>query len=413
VAGMIFQEPMSSLNPLMRIGAQVAEVIDLHGGNTNMLDALAQAGIKDPARMARAHAHELSGGERQRVMIAMALANDPKLLIADEPTTSLDSDMARQLLDLIAMAAKARGLGVLMITHDPALARRYAHRVLVMDRGRGIENGETTQIFTAPAREITRAMVSAKLPDKPEPLDSNPEILLEVRKVTVEFAILRGVLRRKIGTFAAIQDVSFNVHAGETLGITGESGSGKSTLALIILQLIRYKGAVLFNGAELNTLGKTQLRAMRRHIQIVFQDSHGALSPRMTAGDIIREGLEIHEPTINQAERNARMQAVLREVGLPADAAARYPHEFSGGERQRIAIARAVILRPKLLVLDEPTSALDVTVQAGILQLLRTLQQQYGIALVLISHDENVICAMAHRMIKMKEGKVKEAVAFL
>jgi len=414
IAGMIFQEPMSSLNPLQRVGKQIAEAMLLHGKfskktlRSRVIDLLAEVGLTDAERRMDDYPHLLSGGQRQRVMIAIALANDPKLLIADEPTTALDVTLEKQILDLIAREQKSRGLGVLLITHDLDLVRRYANRVLVLDHGRAIEANSTEQLFTCPQQKQTQRLLAARHFAPPLPLPEDAPVLLEARNLSVKFPILRGALRRKIGEIAAVDDISFNIRAGETLGLVGESGSGKSTIGLLLLRLIKFQGSVIFAGHDLCLLSKRELNALRADLQIVFQDPYGSLAPRLTVGDIIAEGLTLHEKHLTRAERTARVASALREVGLPADSAQRYPHEFSGGQRQRIAIARAVILQPKILILDEPTSALDVTVQAEILALLCSLQTRHGIAYLFISHDLRVIQALAHRIVVLNAGKIVE-----
>ncbi len=413
VAGMIFQEPMSSLNPLQRIGKQVAEAITLHnrlGRSTlraRILALLDEVGLPAAAQRMDDYPHHLSGGERQRVMIAMALANNPKLLIADEPTTALDVTLEKQILDLIARERTARHLGVLLITHDLGLVRRYADRVLVLDQGHAIECAETKTIFSKPTRPETQRLLAARNLTPPPPLAA-ARTVLEARHLTVKYPVLRGVLRRRISEVAALADISFTLCAGETLGLVGESGSGKSTLALAVLRLIKYQGAVLVDGESIAQLTRRRLRALRARLQIVFQDSYGSLAPRLTVGDIIAEGLAIHNPGLSRYDRDAKLLAILSEVGLPPAALARYPHEFSGGQRQRIAIARAVILQPQILILDEPTSALDVTVQAEILHLLRRLQDRHGLAYLFISHDLAVIRAVSHRIMVLQAGKLIE-----
>ncbi len=413
VAGMIFQEPMTSLNPLQRIGKQVAEAMTLHGKfaraalRRKVIELLCEVGLGDAKQRIDDYPHRLSGGQRQRVMIAIALANDPKLLIADEPTTALDVTLEKQILDLIAREQKARGLGVLLITHDLGLVRRYADRVLVLDHGRAIECGGARQLFEAPAQPQTRRLLAARALEPPPPAPAAP-VVLETQHLTVAFPILRGVLRRRVGEITAVDDVSFQLRGGETLGLVGESGSGKSTIALLLLRLIHFQGQVLFNGQDLAQLPRQTLRALRAKLQIVFQDPYGSLAPRLTVAGIVAEGLNVHAPHLARAERAAKVAAALTEVGLPADAANRYPHEFSGGQRQRIAIARALILQPDVLILDEPTSALDVTVQADILRLLRGLQQRHNIAYLFISHDLAVIRAMAHRVMVLKHGRIVE-----
>jgi microcin C transport system ATP-binding protein len=414
VAGIIFQEPMSSLNPLQKIGKQIAEAMRLHGQTARavlrqrVLALLREVGLQDAERRMDDYPHLLSGGQRQRVCIAIALANNPKLLIADEPTTALDVTLEKQILDLIAGEQRARGLGVLLITHDLSLVRRYADRVLVMDQGKAIETGPTAQIFANPTQRQTIRLLAARDMDPP-PAANDAPVILEAKNLTVKFPVLRGVLRRKIGEIAAVDNVSLNLRAGETLGLVGESGSGKSTIALLLLRLIRFEGSVMLEGQDLAKLSRGKLRAMRARLQIVFQDPYGSLAPRLTVRDIVAEGLLVHAPRLDQAAREARVAAALREVGLPANAAERYPHEFSGGQRQRIAIARALILQPRVLVLDEPTSALDVTVQAEILLLLRSLQQRHGIAYLFISHDLSVIRALSHQIMVLKSGQVVEA----
>jgi microcin C transport system ATP-binding protein len=413
-AGIIFQEPMSSLNPLQRVGKQVAEAMRLHGNFSRgalrgrVLDLLKEVGLADAARIMESYPHLLSGGQRQRIMIAIALANNPRLLIADEPTTALDVTLEKQILDLIAAEQKSRGLGVLLITHNLSLVRRYAGRVLVMDQGRAVETNTAAALFASPLHPQTRRLLAARNFAAPSAIPNAPA-LLAASNLTVKFPILQGVLRRKIGEVAAVDDISFDLHAGETLGLVGESGSGKTTIGLLLLRLIRFQGNVLLDGVNLGSLSGRQLRAARRRIQIVFQDPYGSLAPRLTAGDIVAEGLTIHAPRLTRAERDEKVASALKDVGLPADSMNRYPHEFSGGQRQRIAIARALILQPQILVLDEPTSALDVTVQAEILQLLRSLQQRTNIAYLFISHDLAVIRALSHRIIVLNAGRIIES----
>jgi microcin C transport system ATP-binding protein len=411
--GTIFQEPMSSLNPLQRVGKQVAEAMLLHGKfarsglRDRVLELLREVGLADAARIAASYPHLLSGGQRQRIMIAIALANDPQLLIADEPTTALDVTLEKQILDLIAAEQKSRGLGVLLITHNLSLVRRYADRVLVMDQGCAVETNATAALFAAPRHMQTKRLLAARNMAPPAGIPNAPA-LLEARNLNVKFPIFSGVLRRKVGEIAAVDGVSFNLHAGETLGLVGESGSGKTTIGLLLLRLLRFQGNVLLDGMDLSRLSGAQLRAMRRRIQIVFQDPYGSLAPRLTVEEIIGEGLSVHARDLSRGARAAKVASALQDVGLPADSLNRYPHEFSGGQRQRIAIARALILQPQVLVLDEPTSALDVTVQAEILQLLRSLQERTNVAYLFISHDLAVIRALAHRILVLKDGKVVE-----
>jgi microcin C transport system ATP-binding protein len=412
-AGMIFQEPMSSLNPLQRVGSQVAEAMFLHGKfsrdglRRRVLDLLREVGLADAPRIIASYPHLLSGGQRQRIMIAIALANDPQLLIADEPTTALDVTLEKQILDLIAAEQKSRGLGVLLITHNLSLVRRYADRVLVMDQGRAVETNTAAALFAAPRHAQTKRLLAARNLSPPSGIPNAP-VLLEARNLSVKFPIFSGVLRRRVGEVAAVDGVSFNLHAGETLGLVGESGSGKTTIGLLLLRLIHFTGHVLLDGTDLAGLSGARLRAMRSKIQIVFQDPYGSLAPRLTVGEIIGEGLTVHARDLSRAAREVKVAAALKDVGLPADAKNRYPHEFSGGQRQRIAIARALILQPQVLVLDEPTSALDVTVQAEILTLLRSLQERTKVAYLFISHDLAVIRALSHRIIVLNAGRIVE-----
>jgi microcin C transport system ATP-binding protein len=414
VAGIVFQEPMTSLNPLHRIGRQVAEAITLHrplAGSAlraRVIECLAQAGFADAAQRLDAFPHQLSGGQRQRVMIAMALVNDPALLIADEPTTALDVTIQAQILALLGRLKIERQLALLLITHDLAIVRRYADRVLVMKDGCIVEAGAVGSVFAAPRHPYTRMLLGAVPQGAPVPLAHDPETLLAASDVTVQFPIRRGVLRRVVGGVRAVDRVSLAVRAGETVGLVGESGSGKTTFALAALRLERSVGRIVFAGTDLRTLDRAGLRRLRARMQIVFQDPYGSLSPRLGVADIVAEGLRVHEPGLRRADRARRVTEALEEVGLPADAAERYPHEFSGGQRQRIAIARALVLKPRLLVLDEPTSALDVSVQAQIVGLLRGLQQRHALAYLFISHDLKVVRALAHRVVVLREGRIVE-----
>lgn len=413
--GMVFQEPMTSLNPLHGIGRQVAEAITLHqplrgeAVRRRVIELLSLVGLPDPEARLTALPHELSGGQRQRVMIAMALANNPDLLIADEPTTALDVTIQAQILDLLRDLQTRLGMAILFITHDLTLVRRFADRVCVMRGGQIVESGPTTAVFSAPEHAYTRHLLASHPSGQPVPVSPDAPDLLTVEDLKVWFPIRGGLLRRVRTYVRAVDGVSLRLKEGQTLGIVGESGSGKTTLALAVLRLtpVLPQGRVVFVGQDLSGAAKATVRDMRRHMQVVFQDPFGSLSPRLSVGDIVAEGLRLHDPMPEEAVRR-RVQEVLAEVGLAADSVDRYPHEFSGGQRQRISIARALILKPKLIVLDEPTSALDLTVQAQIITLLRDLQARHRLAYLFISHDLRVVRVLADRLLVMKGGVVVE-----
>ena len=410
----IFQEPMTSLNPLHTLERQLSESLALHQGivgdaaRARIIELLEKVGIRDPESRLGAYPHQLSGGQRQRVMIAMALANKPDVLIADEPTTALDVTIQAQILDLLAELKRTENMGLLFITHDLGIVRRIADKVCVMKGGEIVEQGPTAQIFANPQHEYTRKLLGARAVGHPAPVPDNAPELIRTDHLKVWFPIQRGFLKRTVGHVKAVNDATISVRAGETLGIVGESGSGKTTLALAIMRLIASEGAITFDGQDVRAWSTSKLRALRKDMQIVFQDPFGSLSPRMTCEQIIAEGLGVHGVAPGQDKRQM-VAEIMAEVGLDPVTMHRYPHEFSGGQRQRIAIARAMILRPKLLVLDEPTSALDMTVQVQIVDLLRALQLKYGLAYLFISHDLNVVRAMSHKMIVMKQGDVVEA----
>jgi microcin C transport system ATP-binding protein len=414
LAGMVFQEPMTSLNPLHRIGRQVAEAISLHRElgrealRARVIDALCQAGFADAEHRLGAFPHQLSGGQRQRAMIAMALANDPALLIADEPTTALDVTIQAQILELLASLKSERSLALLLITHDLQIVRHYADRVCVMKDGRVVESGRASEIFAAPHHPYTRMLLAMVPKGAPVRLTTNAAVLAEAKDVHVHFAIRRGVLRRRVGEVRGLDGVSVEVREGETVGLVGESGSGKTTMGFAMVGLVHAEGYIGFAGQELRELNKRTLRRLRSRMQVVFQDPYGSLSPRMTVGDIVAEGLRVHEPQLGPWARAERVAAELEEVGLGADIMERYPHEFSGGQRQRIAIARAMVLKPRFVVLDEPTSALDMTVQAQIVDLLRRLQRDHNLAYLFISHDLKVVRALAHRIVVLRRGRIVE-----
>ncbi|QFT58704.1 Glutathione import ATP-binding protein GsiA [Sulfitobacter sp. THAF37] len=409
----IFQEPMTSLNPLHTIEKQLGESIALHQGlvgddaRARILELLERVGINDAQSRLGAYPHQLSGGQRQRVMIAMALANKPDVLIADEPTTALDVTIQAQILELLKELKDSEGMGLLFITHDLGIVRRIADRVCVMQKGVIVEQGPTHEIFDNPQHPYTLKLLSAQPTGSPEPVPADAPEIVSTENLKVWFPIQRGLLRRTVGHVKAVNDTTLSVRAGETLGIVGESGSGKTTLALAIMRLIQSEGRITFIGEDVRKWSTRQLRRLRADMQIVFQDPFGSLSPRMTCFQIISEGLGIHGIGKGQDQR-VLVHEVMEEVGLDPATMDRYPHEFSGGQRQRIAIARAMVLRPKLLVLDEPTSALDMTVQVQIVDLLRNLQEKYGLAYLFISHDLRVVRAMSHNVLVMKRGDVIE-----
>lgn len=410
----IFQEPMTSLNPLHTIEKQLRESIELHQGlrgdavRVRIIELLNQVGIHDPESRLSAYPHQLSGGQRQRVMIAMALANGPEMLIADEPTTALDVTIQAQILDLLADLKRDLGMSMLFITHDLAIVRKIADRVCVMKDGEIVETGPTAEIFANPAHPYTRTLLEAESTGEPDPVDANAKVVAEAKNLKIWFPLTAGLLRRTTGYVKAVNDATFTVRAGETVGIVGESGSGKTTLALAMMRLIRSEGRIVFMGREIDGLGDRTLRGLRSDMQIVFQDPYGSLSPRMTVEQIIAEGLTVHGTAQGKNPREM-VSEIMREVGLDPVLMDRYPHEFSGGQRQRIAIARAMILRPKLVVLDEPTSALDMTVQVQIVELLRELQRKYQLAYLFISHDLKVVRALSHKVMVMKRGDIVEA----
>jgi len=409
----IFQEPMTSLNPLHTVEKQIGESLDIHQGlsgaaaRVRILELLHKVGIREPESRLGAYPHQLSGGQRQRVMIAMALANGPKLLIADEPTTALDVSIQAQILDLLADLKRAEGLSLLFITHDLGIVRRIADRVAVMQGGEIVEQGPTAALFAAPEHPYTAKLLAAEPKGTPDPVPDAAEEVVRTEGLRVWFPIQRGLMRRTVGHVKAVNAADIAVRTGETLGIVGESGSGKTTLALAIMRLVSSQGRIVFQGQDIQGWKSKALRPLRRGMQIVFQDPFGSLSPRMSIAQIVAEGLTVHQvdPGRNQRELVAE---VMQEVGLDPAMMDRYPHEFSGGQRQRIAIARAMILRPRLLVLDEPTSALDMTVQVQIVDLLRALQRKYGLAYLFISHDLRVVRAMSHEVIVMKDGDIVE-----
>ncbi|MGE4063713.1 MAG: ABC transporter ATP-binding protein [Rhodospirillaceae bacterium] len=412
--GMVFQEPMTSLNPLHNIEKQVGEVLEVHGGmdddakRARVIELLRDVGLPEAETRLKALPHELSGGQRQRVMIAMALALGPDLLIADEPTTALDVTIQAQILDLLKDLQRRLGMAMLFITHDLAIVRKLGGRVCVMKDGLIVEQGEVEKVFRAPEHSYTKHLVAAEPKGSPPaPVVHAPEVMA-ADDLKVWFPIKRGVIRRTVGHIKAVDGVTLSVKAGDTLGVVGESGSGKTTLGLALLRLIPSEGPIRFQGVRTDGLKRKELRSLRRDMQVVFQDPFGSLSPRMTIGDIVGEGLTVHDIG-SPGERRERVDIALKDVGLDLSMRERYPHEFSGGQRQRIAIARAMVLRPKFLMLDEPTSALDVSVQAQIVDLLRMLQEKYALAYLFISHDLRVVRALANEVIVMKDGKVRES----
>ncbi|HTJ57720.1 MAG TPA: ABC transporter ATP-binding protein [Devosiaceae bacterium] len=412
---MIFQEPMSSLNPLHTVERQVSEILTTHRGmgraaaRAKTLDLLADVGIPDPEQRLSSFPHQLSGGQRQRVMIAMALANEPDLLIADEPTTALDVTVQAQILALLKSLQARLGMAMLFITHDLGIVRRMADFTCVMTNGQIVERGETERIFSAPQHAYTRHLLAAE--PKGSPPGANPEapILVEASGLKVWFPIKRGFMRRTVGYVKAVDEIDITVRAGETLGVVGESGSGKTTLGRALLRLISSQGQIAFGGSDLQQKSWREMRPLRKDMQIVFQDPFGSLSPRMPVGEIVGEGLSLHFSGLGAAQQEERVVRALSEVGIDPETRFRYPHEFSGGQRQRVAIARAMVLEPKFVVLDEPTSALDMSVQAQVVDLLRELQRRHGLAYLFISHDLKVVRALANNVLVMKDGRMVEA----
>ena len=410
----IFQEPMTSLNPLHTIEKQIGEVLLLHRGlsgqaaRKRIIELLEQVGIPDPPGRLGSYPHQLSGGQRQRVMIAMALANEPELLIADEPTTALDVTVQAQILKLLKDTQQRLGMSMLFITHDLGIVRKIADKVCVMQRGKIVEQGPIERVFTAPEHPYTKALLAAE--PKPDPAPPRPEapVVVKTDDLKVWFPVKRGLMRKVVGHIKAVDGVSVELRKGETLGVVGESGSGKTTLGLAILRLISSKGPIVFMGNQLQGLTFKEMRPFRRDMQIVFQDPYGSLSPRMSVSDIIEEGLWVHHPKLDADERERRVVAALNDVGLDPDTRHRYPHEFSGGQRQRIALARALVLEPTFIMLDEPTSALDMLIQAQMVDLLRDLQKKRDLTYLFISHDLRVVAALASRVLVLRNGKMVE-----
>ncbi|MFN2360226.1 MAG: ABC transporter ATP-binding protein [Marinobacter sp.] len=410
---MIFQEPMTSLNPLHTVEKQISETLALHKGmrgpraRARCIELLELVGIPSPEERLSSYPHQLSGGQKQRVMIAMALANEPDLLIADEPTTALDVTVQKQVLELLKDLQHKLGMAILLITHDLSIVRRYADHVVVMERGLLVEEAATPTLFDHPQHPYTRRLLDAEPPASPSGAMINNKPLLDVKNLDVRFITRKSLLGKPKDWFQAVDKASFSLNQGETLGIVGESGSGKTTIGHALLKLTGSTGSIRLTGEELSHLDQKQFRPWRSRIQIVFQDPFGSLSPRMSVAEIVREGLEIHAPATPEEQDRKVIQA-LNDVGLDPDARHRYPHEFSGGQRQRIAIARALVLQPELIILDEPTSALDRTVQKQVITLLRDIQDKYGLSYVFISHDLTVVRSLSHKLLVLKNGHVVE-----
>ncbi|MBI0169932.1 MULTISPECIES: ABC transporter ATP-binding protein [Bartonella] len=411
---MIFQEPMTSLNPLHTVERQVSEVMKVHEGMSDKdarqrtIELLTQVGIREPEKRLSSFPHQLSGGQRQRVMIAMALANNPQLLIADEPTTALDVTVQAQILELLEKLKQERSMSMLFITHNLGIVRKFADRVCVMTGGKIVETGKTADIFNHPQHDYTKKLLAAEPKGNPPKADKNAPVVMEGEKVRVWFPVRKGFFRRTVDYIKAVNDIDVTIREGQTLGVVGESGSGKTTLGLALTRMISSQGHIRFDGKDIEHFSFKQMRPLRRHIQIVFQDPFGSLSPRMSVGEIIAEGLLIHEKNLNYEERDERVVRALEEVDLDPETRNRYPHEFSGGQRQRIAIARAMVLNPRFVMLDEPTSALDMSVQAQVVDLLRALQQKHNLAYLFISHDLKVVKALANDLIVMRNGQMVE-----
>jgi len=411
---LIPQEPLTALNPLHSIDRQIIEAMKLHdplvskaAATARTVELLTLVGLRDAEKRLKSYPHQLSGGQRQRVMIAMALANEPDMLIADEPTTALDVTVQAQVVDLLKDLQQRLGMAMLLITHDLGVVRKMAERVCVMTKGEIVEAGETATLFDDPRHPYTRRLLDATPRGEPLAVTGVPEPLVRTDDLKVHFPI-KGWFGKPRGHVKAVDGVTLAIPRGHTLGVVGESGSGKSTLAMALLRISRSEGPIWFDGEALHARNWQQMRPLRKRMQIVFQDPFGSLSPKMTVGQIVGEGLPIHMPALGRAEREAAVARIIAEVGLPPDVLDRYPHEFSGGQRQRIAIARAIILRPELVILDEPTSALDMSVQAQIVDLLRRLQADHGLTYLFISHDLKVVKALAHEVVVMKDGRIVE-----
>ena len=411
---MIFQEPMTSLNPLHTVERQIGEILDIHKGlspeaaRARTLELLDQVGIRDPESRLLSYPHQLSGGQRQRVMIAMALANEPDLLIADEPTTALDVTVQAQILKLLKELQRDLGMAMLLITHDLGIVRKFAERVCVMTEGKIVEQGESTRIFGTPEHAYTKHLLAAEPKGDPPKSDQSRPVVMETENLRVWFPVKRGLMRRTVDHIKAVDDISLEVRAGQTLGIVGESGSGKTTLGLALTRMISSTGSIRYRGEAIDDRSFRSMRPLRRELQVVFQDPYGSLSPRLSIGQIVEEGLVVQDRSMSFAERRRRVSQALEEVGIEPESQERYPHEFSGGQRQRIAVARALVLEPHFVMLDEPTSALDMSVQAQIVDLLRDIQRRRELAYLFISHDLKVVRALANDVIVMRQGKVVE-----
>ncbi|KAF0281360.1 ABC transporter ATP-binding protein [Spiribacter roseus] len=412
--GMVFQEPMTSLNPVHTLEKQIGETLRIHQGlsaaaaRDRIVELLEMVRLPEASARLGAFPHQLSGGQRQRVMIAMAIANSPRLLIADEPTTALDVTIQAEILELLADLKQRLDMAMLLISHDLNVVRRVADRVAVMQQGRVVEQDEAASVFEQPRSDYTRALIAAEPSGRPRPV-ANPQTVLEARDLRVWFPRRGGLLKRVVGHLKAVDGIDLAVGAGETLGVVGESGSGKTTLGMALLRLQAATGQIRFEGRDISRLGKGALRPLRRRLQVVFQDPYGSLSPRLSVEQIIGEGLAVHRIGADAAERGALAREALAEVGLDPALAERFPHELSGGQRQRVAVARAIVLKPAVVVLDEPTSALDRSVQTQLVELLRSLQARHGLAYVFISHDLKIVRAMSHRMLVMQSGQVVES----